>query len=274
MPGAADKSYTFDHEVRGDGSVAFRCSKDAQVWPWLELPAWHPIAMQTINYWVSVECSAARGTLDRDKWTALTWMDWEVGDFDAGIPARGTMENTGIGEEIGFAIRLYDDADRVIYSSRGKGVVFRTRNFESWREKAKSGVLAKRSQGDFAYADAAQIGVGPHEFPLISSLHEGPPICAEALVTPQNGMPPSARYMSGSGDHVNATHLAECARQFAALCQSDPDVRFASGEITFSRYVELGASFSLELESRDGKELSLSVEQGGKPCTRLLLRCA
>ena len=271
MPGPVDKAYTYAHDVREDLSVTFRCSQDAEVWPWLELPSWHPVAMQTINYWVSVECSAARGTFDREKWSALTWMDWQVGDFDAGIPARGLMENTGIDGEIGFAITLHDDADRLIYSSRGKGVVFRTRDFEGWREKAKSSLLAQVPHGDFTYAEPELLGIGPYEFPFVSPLQDGECICADALVTKQNGMPPSSRYMSGSGDHVNATHLAEAGRQFAAMVLEDPDASFATGEIAFTRYVELGAPFQIVLQSREGDTLKLAVEQGGKPCTSITL---
>ncbi|WFL78303.1 hypothetical protein P7228_04355 [Altererythrobacter arenosus] len=274
MPGPTDKAYTFDHAVSADGSVAFRCSQDVDEWRWLELPAWHPVAMQTINYWVSVECSAARETLDRDKWSALTWMDWKVGDFAAGIPARGEMENAGIDGEVGFAIRLYDTADRLIYSSRGKGVVFRTRDFEGWRKEAKTSLLGKVPHGDFSYADPASLGIGPHEFPLISPVRSDAQPYVDALVTRDNGMPPAARYMSGSGDHVNATHLAECARQFVAALTGNPAVRFPRGEIRFTRYVELGAPFRIELLSREGSVITLSVEQGGKPCTAIKLVAA
>lgn len=274
MPGPFDNAYTFDHAVADDLSVSFRCSQDAETWRWLELPAWHPVAMQTINYWVSVECSAARGTFDRDKWSALTWMDWEVADFDAGIPAHGVMENTGIDGVIGFAIRLYDAADRLIYSSRGKGVVFRTRDFEGWRDKSKKNILAKDPHGDFTYAPRDAVGAIKHEFALISPLKADERPYAEALVTPENSMPPASRYMSGSGDHVNATHLAECGRQFATLLTGNPELRLPSGEIGFTRYVEFGAPFRIELQSRDGDGITLSVKQGGKPCTNLLLNCA
>lgn len=269
MPGIPDKAYTFDHRVHDDGSVTFRCSQDAATWPWLELPPWHPVAMQTINYWVSVECSAARGTFDREKWSALTWMDWQVEDFGAGIPMRGTMENTSIGDKIGFLITLYDAANRLIYTSRGKGVVFRTRDFEGWRSKAKTELRTKVPHADFAYAAAVEVGAGPHEFALVSPLRQSSAVFAEALVTAENGLPPNARYMSGTGDHVNATHLAECARQFAALYLGNPAVRFGRGEITFSHYVELGVPFRIELLSNSNGEIALAVTQAGTPCTSI-----
>jgi len=274
MPGVPDKAYTFDHEVREDSSVAFRCSQDAGVWPWLDLPPWHPVAMQTRNYWVSVECSAARGTFDRDKWSALVWMDWQVGDFDAGNPVRGLMESSQIEGELGFAIALHDAADRLVYASRGKGVVFRTRDFEGWRDKAKKSLLTKVEASDFTYAEHDAVGALPGEFALISSLQGTAPIHAAALVTPENGLPPASRYMGGTGDHVNATHLAECARQFVALLTSDPCVRLARGAISFSRYVELGAPFRIDLLSHDGNEIALAVEQDGKPCTSFTLGIA
>ena len=271
MPGPVDKAYTSDHQIGADGSVTFRCSQDVGTWPWLELPAWHPVAMQTINYWVSVEASAARGTFDRDKWSALIWMDWGEVDFESGMPARGLLETTQVDDDLGFLIRLFDGDERQIYASRGKGVIFRNRDFEGWRKKAKTKVAARSAPADFAYADPGALGIGPEEYPLISPLAKGSKISAQALVTPENGLPPSSKYMSGSGDHVNATHLAEVGRQFVALLTENPQVRFPSGEISFTRYVELNAPFSVTCEAHDEDRVVLAVEQDGKPCTTLEL---
>ena len=201
-------------------------------------------------------------------------MDWKVGDFHAGIPAHGKMENTSVGDKIGFLITLYDEADRLIYTSRGKGVVFRTRDFEGWRNKAKQSLLDKVSHDDFAYANAAKLGIGEGEFPLVSPMGDAEPVKAFALVTPENGMPPMARFLDGSGDHVNAAHLAECGRQFVALLMDSPEVRFPGGEITFTRYVEFSVPMEIELVSRTDSEIHLVITQAGKPCCSISLKSA
>ena len=144
MVGQYDKSYTSGHDVRADGSVAFRCSDDEELWPFLGLAPHHPIVIHTINFFISVECSPARGTFDPKKWSALVWMDWDWIDPDAGHAAHGVMESTEIDGKLGFLIKLYDQEDRHSCDIRGRGVVFRTRNFENWRDKAKSSIAASQ----------------------------------------------------------------------------------------------------------------------------------
>jgi hypothetical protein len=272
MAGKTDKNYTYDHEVRADGSVAFRCSSDRVQWPFLELPPHHPIVIHTINFWISVECSVARGTFDPEKWSALVWMDWECLDPDAGHAAHGVMENVNIDGKLGFAMKLFDDQDRPYCNIRGRGVVFRTRNFESWREEAKGEVSVNEAQVAFAYASPRDVGVEDCEYPLISSLKEG--AIAHALITRDNGMPPASRYISGSGDHVNAVHIAEVARQFAALKLANPQVRLAGGEISFDHYIELGNQFSVTLTDQTDRTIGLKLNQAGRDCTKISLSIA
>ena len=87
-------------------------------------------------------------------------------------------------------------------------------------------------------------------------------------------MPPGSRYLDGSGDHVNAVHLAEVGRQFCALLTRDPDIRLSGGEISFTRYVEMNVPFSIALTKRSGNEVDMCVEQAGKVCTRMSYRIA
>jgi len=272
MPQRANKQYGHDHEVRPDGSVTFRCSDDIEKWPFLELAPHHPIVIHTINFWISVECSIARGTFDPDKWSALTWMDWGCLDPEAGHAARGVMENVEIDGKVGFAIKLFDAQDRPYCNIRGRGVVFRTRNFEGWREDTKSEISANRSAAPFVYAPRDEVGVEECELPLISPL-EGV-ASARGLITKENGMPPASRYLSGSGDHVNAVHIAGAARQFAALKTGDPKVRFSGGEVSFDHYVELGTPFELALAGESEGAIDLKLTQAGHDCTSIALRIA
>lgn len=269
----AQQSYTFDHDIREDGSVVFKCSQDTEVWRWLALPASHPIFLQTFNYYISVECSAARVERDPSKWSALTWMDWDMGEPEAGLPTHGRMENHEIADKLGFEMWLYDAQDRLVYRAGGKGVVFRNRNFEDWRGRSKDKLNARKEPPPFAFASRETVGAWEGEHALIAPLAAGAAQTV-ALVTDANGMPPGSRYLDGSGDHVNAVHLAEVGRQFCALLTGDPGIRLSGGEISFTRYVEMNVPFSIALTGRSTDTTELAVEQAGKVCTSLQYRVA
>ncbi len=273
MAGAERASYTSDHRIGPDGTLAFTCSSDVNAWRWLALPPTHPIVIQTFNYYISVECSAARGTLDPSKWSALTWMNWEIGEAGAGIPVRGTMGNRADGEKIGFGIELFDAEERQVYRTAGKGVVFQNRDFEGWRSKAKKELDADKQPPPFTFATHEAVGALDSEHALIAPLDGGAPK-TEALITNANGMPPGSRFLDGSGDHVNAVHLAEVGRQFYALLTDKPDLTLTGGEISFTRYVEMNVPFSIALTNRDEKTIEMTIEQAGKPCTSIIYRPA
>ena len=173
-------SYTSDHVVCDDGSVSFACSTDADAWPWLNLPAQHPITVQTQNYWASVGASAALGTLEDGKWSALTWTDWILGDRSAGHAARGTFARTLVDDKLAFETSLFDPNDRLIVTMRGRGVVFRTRNFEQWREGTKRELAADTQTRAFQYAPRELLNLSTAELPLVSKLEDGK---ATALIT-------------------------------------------------------------------------------------------
>ena len=272
MPARAGKSFTSDHMVAEDRSVSFRCSSDAEQWRWLALPPSHPIFIQTFNYYISVECSAARGTLDPAKWSALTWMDWELGEAAAKLPVRGVMENRIDDDKLGFGIALYSDDDGLVFRTRGRGVVFRNRDFEGWRKQSKDRIAAQQEPPAFDYADREAVGALMGEQVLIGGLQERGAIYADGLITEANGMPPGSRYLDGSGDHVNAVHLAEAARQFCALLTGTSDIQLNGGEISFSRYVEFNVPFRILLTEQIPHEIAMSVEQAGKPCTSMIYR--
>ena len=93
------------------------------------------------------------------------------------------------------------------------------------------------------------------------------------LVTRHNGFPPAHPYHDGSGDHVNASHLADACRQFACLVRREPQLRVNSGMMQFERYVELDHPFVLEMagdgESHQG--MTMSISQAGEPCASVYL---
>lgn len=271
MTGDGGPAYTYDHVVGDDGSVEFSCTTDPTHWPWLVLPSSHPIFIQTFNYFVSVECSMARQARDPSKWTALTWMDWEMGESCTTLPVRGRIENRDNENQLAFEKCLYDAEDRLVYRAAGKGVVFRNRNFESWRQKSKDQLDSAEPPNEFRYAGRDEVGALDGETALISPL-DLTGTTADGLVTDANGMPPGSTYLVGSGDHVNAVHIGEVGRQFCAQRLGDPDVQFTGGEINFTRYVEMNVPFQVQLLAHDGPTIRLMLKQANKPCAELLYR--
>lgn len=269
MPQHRSPSYTSDHELHSDGSVVFACSGDTDAWPWLALPPQHPIVIQTQNYWASVGASAALGTLEEGKWSALTWTDWALGDIRAGIAAHGQFSRAMVEDKLAFETILFDSNDRRIVTLRGRGVVFRHRNFESWRQESKGEAAKRQPPPHFDYAPARLLNLSPGECALVSSFSGG---TAKALITKENGLMPGHPYFSGSGDHVNAPHLAELARQVASLLIDGAPFLVTSGEMDMHRYVELDCPIDLLLVEHGDNSLVVEVSQLEHRCARLALK--
>ena len=263
MPGPHGKAFTGDHVVHDDSSVDFACSRDVSAWPWAALHPHHPGAIQALSYWVSVECAAALGSWDPDKWSALTWTRWECGDPDVGAYASGTYRRTTIDGKESFSIDFADVEGRHICRLDGRGVVFRTRDFEAWRKGDKA-IAPKSSSDDFDYADARLLGLAQGERPFLGPLDNG---TAEGLLDIANSMPPHHPWLDGSGDHVNSAHLAEVARQFVGLTRGGQPFRVTRAEMAFRHYVELGSPFTIERLGEDDGEIAMLVRQSGHDCT-------
>ena len=259
-----------------DGTVAFKCDRNAEKWPWLNLPPAHPIVIQTINFWASVETGITRGTFDPSKWSALTYSKWEAGSGDTGpvthgfsdLPAHPQRDN-----KPGFRITFFDDAGNLVCRLIGAGVIFQTRDFESWRNEAKEQAAAKHSIRDFEYAEKEALGVTSDVERFLSPLVPGntPQVCA--LVSDENGLMPKHPYHSGSGDHVNANHLVDAGFQFAHLLLEKP-LQCVGGEMKFRHYVELGKPFTLTATDVRSCEISVQVHQGESHCTDINLKFA
>lgn len=271
MSKAPTRQFTHSHVVSNDGSVAFKCSSDEDQWPWLALHPFDPIVVQTINYWASVETGAARGTFDPTKWSALTQTEWVCGKPGAGRATHGIAEAIGEKDAPRFGLSFFDENDSLVYRMSGTGVVFQTRDFEAWRKKAKDRITAAPAVRDFQYASASAVGVATQGESFLSPLveHDGP--SARALITKENGFPPAHPYLSGSGDHVNSTHLGDVGRQFASLLLSGTPLTVTGGKMKFMRYVELGRPFDVKLEHHDtaGNMVSMAVHQADRLCATI-----
>ena len=273
MPNNYDIAFTHSHKLLEDGVVAFKCDRDASKWPWLNLPSIHPTVVQTINYWASVETGKTRGTFDASKWSALTYSRWHANTAQVGPVTHGiadTPDGPIDADRPGFRLTFFDEAGTYVCRLIGTGVVFQTRDFKQWRSGADGKSIEGRSTEDFVYASARELGVASDIERFLSPLSSGPSPTAEALITKENGIMPLHPYHSGSGDHVNANHLADAAFQFAHLVFGK-QLRCSAGEMKFRHYVELGRPFILEQANRSEQSISISVHQGETKCTDITL---
>lgn len=263
------------HEVLQDGTVAFTCSQDAEQWPWLALDPHDPIVIQTINFWASYQAGQARGGWEPGQWTALTWMEWQCGHRGCGHATHGiedTFEREG---EMFYRLTFFDAAGALVARMSGTGVVFRNRDFEGWRAKSKAEAGAGRVPfEDFPFAAAEKVGAVVPCGSVLSPLSGGGETSVRGLISAENGLAPANPHLSGSGDHVNATHLAEVVRQFDTLLQDGERRIPAGGEMRFLKYVELGVPFEVSLKQggAGSDRIEAEVRQSGRSCTAATLR--
>lgn len=257
-------------------AVAFRCSADAERWPWLKLHPANNIAVQSTNYFALTGVSLFTGSMDEDRWTALTEFTWRVHDTGEGAmhPARGLAQPSDRPDDPGYACAFFDAEDRPVYDVTGAGVVFRNRDFQAWRDKARRDVLALPAPAGFEFAAPRSVGVETPVEALVSPLREeAGGLSVDALVTRENGFRPAHPYHDGSGDHVNSSHQCDAAQQVAQMIRARAGKSGypAGGAVRFRKYIELDRPFRITLTSdpEDLSRLAFVFEQAGKPCADL-----
>jgi hypothetical protein len=265
--------FTHSHASAADGTLAFRCATSIADWPWLALDPFDPIVVQSLNYYGPYETAVFRGEYAAGQWTALTQTEWRCGEGEIGHAVRGVADAPRPGDDAGYRIRFYDEHDRLAYLMTGKGVVFRNRNFEQWRERSRQDLAPYGDAGNFIYAPAASVGMATQVESLVSDLNGETGLSVTGLVTRNNGFPPAHPYHSGSGDHVNASHLADACRQFVRLARDEPKLLITGGRMQFQRYVELEYPFLLEIagERETQQGMTISISQAGEPCASVYL---
>ncbi len=268
-PNYSNNPYATGHEVREDGSVAFDCSLDKDSLPWLELPPHHPVVVQTQAFWTAVGASVALAGMEATQWSALTWIEWKLGESQGGHATHGEYRRDEQEEHPHYEIILFNAAAQPIVTICGRGVVFRNRNFEEWREGSKEEARKAAPNIDFAYAARGDLGLTEDERALVAPFDPKTDY-VEALVTSDNGFPPGNPMIGGSGDHVNSTHFHEIARQALYLIKGRSDID-TSGEMSLNRYVELGTPIRLNISENAANRIAFELEQLGKTCAEITL---
>lgn len=276
MANSTSQKFTDNLASQSDGCITFSCSTDHKVFPWLALPVGNAILVQNIAYFTSVGLANANGAVEEGQWTALTKIVWRC-EGDAAQERRPACGKAEAAREDGspdFGFSIFDEAGALLYRLDGAGVIFRNRDFKSWRAKNLTRIMALPEPVDFRFAPPAEAGVPTVEECFVSSMSGGAQPMVEALVTSQSGFSPGHPWHQGSGDHVNASHQADAAEQAARVMR--PDLRdqvCRRGEISFGRYVELNRPFQIaQIASKTaGGAIALELSQGGRHCTEILL---
>ncbi len=261
--------FCYDFARDGDRTVTFRCSDDASAWPWLNLHPAHNIAVQATNYFALTGVSLFLGEMDGEKWTALTDFQWRCHHTGEGAvhPARGRSTHSGKPDDAGYACAFVDASGAPVYDVSGAGVVFRNRDFETWRSQAKAEIAALPAPQDFRFAAPGPAGVASQGEVFVSPLSEENGVAfVDALITEETGFRPAHPYHGGSGDHVNSSHLCDAVQQAAHLLGRTAYP--VAGTAKFTRYVELGRPFRIAVAPDEGGEVRVAFEisQGRYKC--------
>lgn len=277
MAQASNRQFTSDHIRQPDGRVRFSCSTDNTMFSWLGLGAFDVISVQMMCYYGSIETAKVMGQVEENKWTALTSITWRYMPLDVnGLNIVQGVASAPAGDgSADFFLSFLDKTGSAVLDIRGAGVTFRNRDFEAWRAKNKTRILALPEPSGFVFAEPSAAGVSVEVECFVSPLIDGGaevPIC-DALITAKNGFAPAHPYHDGSGDHVNAPHLADAARQFVHLIHPEFGRRQCrSGEMHFTSYVELDRPFRLTLDkSKSSKQrIACDISQGSRVCTTVV----
>mgnify|MGYP001800253119 CR=1 FL=1 len=268
MPRPFQDKYTYNHAVDEAGGVTFECSLDSDVWPWLKLVPTHPILIQTVNFWAAFDSGAYLTEFKTDAWTALTQLEWTCDKTEAGPPRQGRYASFEEKNRARYTLELRDEAGALVAEYAGKGVTFRTRNFENWRGEAKE-KLRPPAPPHLSYAQADHVGVATQSESFLAPLSKGAgAVTTQGLITKENGLRPAHPYIGGSGDHVNSTHMGEVARQFGHLLFDEP-IPHLGGMMKLKHFVELGAIFDVTLITKTEQMFEISIHQAGRLCAEV-----
>ncbi len=261
-----------------EGRVELAYDLDRARWPWLALPARHPVLLEKYQYFSAMTGLDALEAFEPGTFTALTQFSWECPDLDGPpeLATHGVCVRTATGFELGLSL-----ADgRELVRSRGSGFAFTDRDFKTWRARSREKArTAAAKAASVAFAPVSSVSPGLDGRSLVSALEtvDGRRQSL-ALVSTDSGFHPAHPFHTGSGDHVNAGHLFDAVLQVAHLVLgATAPLECVAGAAEFFRFVELDVPFTITLADRatterGERELRLDVGQLGRDNARIILR--
>lgn len=242
------------------------------LWPWLSLPPSHPVLVEKYQYFATMTASWAMGTFSPKTYTALTMFEWQCTADALGseYPTQARCENWTETSEMGFKLNVSNAQGKLLYTSRGQGFAFRDRDFQQWREKSRRSALQARHVLAVDPIDPGKAGLGDQGHSFVSNVIDrvGKPTLY-ACVPKHGGFYPQHPFHTGSGDHVNAAQLLDCALQATHVFAGDgkpwtDPLICIGGQAHFQRYVELDVPFEITLDEPVGDSAQLRLSQAGR----------
>lgn len=277
VPGYAE-NFARVEAVRGR-EVRLQFDLSARRWPWLMLPPQHPVLLEKYQYFSAVTAVLATGAMSPTTRSALTRLQWhchETFDDRDGPAASGRCELLGADDENGFRLELRSAAGAPVAQICGEGVIFHDRDFMQWRAERRD--AAARMPSNVVPASVKQVGLADDGVAFVAARDRH---SVAGCVSAERAFYPRHPYHTGTGDHVNAGHLLDCALQAVHLLvpvEAGAAVwRCVAGDVRFQRFVELDGDFVMRLDAplRAGaseQEASLTLQQGDVDKVRFRLR--
>lgn len=276
----------YAHNFARTTSVADDCIElaydlDRERWPWLVLPAQHPVLIEKYQYFGAVTALLAAQHSDPSTFTALTKFTWECAELDDS-EARATVGSCrprSLAGQPGFELELRTGSGALVAATHGAGFAFTDFDVEAWRAASRAKALAANGSPPAAFASGEAVGLekGDHSFLSLAREVEGVFVC-DAYISTDRALHPGHRFHTGSGDHVNAGHLFDCSLQLAHLVL-DPAAGLwcAGGSAEFLKFTELDVPFEVRLERRERhsagfESVAIAFSQLGQDTARVTLR--
>lgn len=233
-------------------------------WPWLSLPARHPVLLEKYQYFGVLSAVWAAKLMDPTHLAALTEFRWRA-RASASAPSFGRCQVPRADRGERYRLELYGEpGDPGLPQAAlwGTGVNLGAGDVRALRAASRAKALRRAANLPRPELEGARFVTPPRA--------EGGRLHARGLVTSQEGFHPAHPFHTGSGDHVNAAQLFDCALQLASFVFEEEGLgeRCASGAARFSRFVELDVPFETQTWIRE-RTVETSFTQLGRANCRI-----
>ncbi|MEM7136018.1 MAG: hypothetical protein AAF500_05530 [Myxococcota bacterium] len=248
---------------------------DRDRWPWLSLEPRHPVLIEKYQYFGAVTAVLAQQLVDTSTFTALTQFEWAcVGRGDRHATCGVYVDSSSPGAPR-FELTLVGPDGVVLAKTEGSGFAFTDRDVGAWRSASRTKALAASVPGIDAFAAASEAGLPPDGASFLAPPEtvDGKTSC-RGVVQTNRAFHPAHPFHTGSGDHVNAGHLFDCALQFAHLLGRATQP-CTGGRAQFFRFVELDVPFeivSLDATRTDANAASALFRQLDRDSAKIELQ--